>query len=237
MYRSLNYSFITSTCAALLCCFSLSALDSSQESSSIENQSLSQNLNGSFPWTQSAKNDQDYLYRINQNAYYHAVGSSSDGTILQLQDASKWSIHPDQVRFSTQWVKNDTIFIKPNASWRSSSWMPSFLAPSYKYVLYNLTLQQSVEANLIELPLKNGANTFKIESIQPDLRIVQLNDHTFWYVDPADKTFSSWQRNQRVFIGVNDHWHTAGFPHIIINADLRNEPYSQADFYGYPPGY
>lgn len=186
-------------------------------------------LTETLPWDQTLGYNQDdaYLYRIHKDAYYHLVACSDNGNVIQLHDASKWSVQYNQRYTVLKWVQNDDLFIKPS----SSCFSP------YRYVLYNRNLQQAVEINLIKPPLLMGAFTFRIVNIEPYARLVQLSDNTIWQIDPQDFNFPYWQIGQRVLIGVNNNWRSSPLPHIIINVDIYKEPYSQSDFYGYPVGY
>ncbi len=191
--------------------------------------SMFQDLVETLPWMQQVGYDADeaYLYRIHNDAYYHLVAFSDNGDIVQLQDASKWSVHPSQRNTVLYWVQSDDIFIKPRSSCFSF----------YKYVLYNRTTKQAVEVNLFNPPLPMGAYTFRIEHIDPYARLVHLSDNTVWQIDGSDSNFSYWQIGQRVLIGLNNHWRNAKLPHILINVDMYKEPYSAADFYGYGASY
>lgn len=171
--------------------------------------------------------DDAYLYRLHDDAYYHIVAFSDNGDVVQLHDGSKWAVHPSQCYTALYWTQSDAIFIKPRSSCFSS----------YNYVLQNYTTQEAVEVNLISQPLPMGAYTFHIVNIEPYSRLIQLNDNTVWQVDASDRNFPYWQIGQRLLIGVNNYWRTAPLPNIMINVDLYGEPYSQADFYGYPVGY
>lgn len=168
-----------------------------------------------------------YLYRVHNDAYYHLVAFSDNGDVIQLHDASKWSVHPSERLTVLHWVQTDNIFIKPCTSWFSS----------YKFVLFNHTLQQSVEVNLIDPPLPMGAQTFRIVNIEPYSKKIQLSDNTIWQMDPSDSNFYYWQIGQRIVIGLNNHWSVNPFVNIFINVDLYDQPYSQGNFYGYPVSY
>jgi hypothetical protein len=182
-----------------------------------------------LPWSQVLGYNQDdaYLYRIHNDAYYHLSALSDNGDVVQLHDASKWSVAYSQRHIVMHWVQSDDLFIKPRSSCFSS----------YHYVLHNRTTNQAVEVNLIHHPLPMGAYTFRIVNIEPYARLVQLSDNTVWRVDSNDYNFPYWQIGNRVLVGVNNNWRTASLPHILINVDMYQEPYSQADFYGYPVGY
>lgn len=171
--------------------------------------------------------DQPYLSRIHKDAYYHPVAISDTGDVVQLQDASTWSVHPSQQKQILYWASDDDIFIKPSSSCFSM----------YSYILFNRTTDRAVGVNLINPPLPMGEATFRIINIEPYARLVQLSDNTVWQISANDPYFSSWRIGQRILVGVNNNWRTAAFPHIFVNVDLNREPYSTGDFYGYPIGY
>ena len=171
--------------------------------------------------------DEAYLQRIHKDAYYHLLAFSDTGEIVQLHDTSKWFVHPSQRHIVLKWFQSDELFIKPCSSCFSS----------YQYVLYNRKSQEAVEVNLKSSPLPMVAHSFRIVNIEPYNRLVQLSDNTIWQIDSQDYHFAYWQIGQRVLVGVNNGWRAAPLPHILINVDLQKEPYSQADFYGYPVGY
>jgi hypothetical protein len=193
--------------------------------------SLAEDMAETLPWAEQLgyNSDDAYLYRIHKDAYYHLFILSDKGDVVQLHDGSTWAVHPSQQHMVLGWAMNDDLFIKPSSSCFSS----------YRYVLYNRNpmIQQAVEVNLISSPLPTGIYTFRIVNIEPYARLVQLSDNTVWQISSSDYHFPLWQIGQRVLVGVNNNWRTNPLPHIIINVDMYKEPYSQADFYGYPAGY
>ena len=168
-----------------------------------------------------------YLYRLHNDTYYHLFAYSGSGDVLELHDHSRWAVHPNQQYTVFTWVQSDNIFIKPQYSWFSS----------YKYILQNYTTQQSVEVNLISPPPPMGYGVFHIVNLDPYNYRVFLSDNTVWQVDSWDYNFSKWQIGQRLMVGVDNYWTTATYPNILINIDLYGDPYSRANFYGYPIGY
>lgn len=166
-------------------------------------------------------NDNYYLQRIHADSYYHIVAYSDNGDTLQLYDGSKWSIQSNGRKKVLYWRKSQEIFIKPNVSWFSF----------YKYVLYNRTTNEAVEANLLSHPLPQGEKVFAIVEIRPYERQFLLNNHTVWQLSP-NANMERWFVGQRVFIGVNNKWRTVEFPHILINADRSDNPYVEASFFG-----
>jgi hypothetical protein len=224
-------SFFAAICTVLMCSSTLSlfaedemAISELPTNSNSHFANFAQNL-----WGQQTgyTSDDAYLYRIHNSAYYHLVAFSDNGDVIQLHDASKWAVHPSHCTKVLYWVQSDDIFIKPKSSCFSS----------YKYVLHNRTTNEAVEVNLNKEPLPMGEYTFRIVNIEPYNRLIHLSDNTIWQIDAYDSNFPYWQIGQRVLVGVNNNWRDAVHPHILINADMYKEPYSQADFYGYPVGY
>lgn len=169
--------------------------------------------------------DHEWLSRVHQDAYYHLVAYSDNGDVVQLHDASKWTVHPGERKTVLGWVQSDDIFIKPYSS----------CFTSYRYVLYNRSIDtkpNAVKVNMIAPPLPMGEATFRIVNIEPHARLVQLSDNTIWQVDSQSTSFSDWRIGDRLLVGVNNHWRTVPFPQILINADLSKEPSCMAFFYG-----
>lgn len=222
----MKHLFFHSMFIALFCLGTASVSISAQENIFPEVNPIAQLLTQG-PAIGPHPQDDAYLYRIHNDAYYHLATISDNGDLVQLHDASKWSVHPNHRKTVMYWVGNDDIFIKPYASCFSS----------YRYVLYNRTLRQIAEVNLVNPPLPMGEATFRIVNIEPYARLVQLSDNTIWQIDSRDGSFPHWQVGQRLLVGVNNRWRTAALPHILINVDMYKEPFIQADFYGYPVGY
>lgn len=169
-----------------------------------------------------AANDPDviYLNRIHPDAYYRFTAYSASGDLAQLHDASTWFIHPQQRHIVLSWKLNDDIFIKRTASCFSY----------YKYVLYNRMTKEAVEANL-KSPTPQSPNppmgipVLRIINIDSYNRLIQLNDNSFWFVNPSSYDFSQWKVGQRILVGVNNQWRTNDYPQIFINVDRYGEPH------------
>ena len=168
-----------------------------------------------------------YLYRLHNDSYYHLVGLSDYGSVAQLNDSSKWSVHPSHGYIVSGWAQADNIFIKPYDSWFSS----------YKYVLFNHTLQQEVLVNLFSPPMPMVAQTFLIVNIEPNTRMVQLSDIQFGKSIHQIQIFIIRQLWHRLVVGVNNYWSVAPYANVLINVDMYREPYSQANFFGNAVGY
>ncbi len=169
------------------------------------------------------------LNRLHPDAYYHFATYSATGDMIQLHDASTWFIHPQQRHIVLSWKLHDDIFIKRTASCFSY----------YKYVLYNRMTKEAVEANL-KSPTPNSPNppmgipVFRIINIDMHNRLIQLNDNSFWFINPNSYDFSRWQIGQRLLVGVNNQWRSNDYPHLFINVDRYGEPHVEVMNQNYP---
>jgi hypothetical protein len=170
-----------------------------------------------------------YLHRIHPNADYHLTGISQSGDIVQLHDGSTWYVYYADHQKVRGWVQSDNIFIKRTASYC----FPVY----YKYIFHNRTLKQiahvklkdPITINAFNSPL--GVNIFYIVKIDIHNRLIQLNDHTIWFVDPKNNNFTQWKVGERILVGVNNKWRTETLPLILINADRDDQPYTLVSFY------
>ncbi len=229
MTQILTHSFLTTFCSAFFCIGSISvfAYDGADFP---QIDYVLQEINVNRGRVELAdvidpkyESDSYYLQRIYQGSCYHyLLGCSDDGEIIQLKDASKWEVKYRGRQKVLGWASDDEIFIKPCASCFSS----------YRYVLYNRTLNQAIEANLKSGPLPMGALTLKVRNIDPYHRLILLNDNTIWRLE-SDFDLAHWQLGQRVIVGLNNKWRTEPYPQILINVELCDKsPYSRAIFHG-----
>lgn len=161
-----------------------------------------------------------YLERVHPSAYYHLYAFTDTGHEIQLHDDSRWAVRPSHQNIVLRWVQNDALVLKPSAA----------CFPWSKFVLFNCTTQETIDVELL-YPVSMSNYTVYIVDIDPYNRLVRLNDNTIWSVDSQDKYFGYWQIGHRLLIGVNNGYRSAPLPHILINIDLANQPYSKADFY------
>jgi len=201
--------------------------ENENEEETLQGYALAASFSPQLKYHTQSQQDAYYLYRLHADAYHHLIAFSDNGDLVQLYDSSKWFVHPSQRYVVLQWVQSDELFIKPSASCFSP----------YRYVLYNRTIQQAVEVNLAAAPLFMGARTLTIINIDPYQRLIQLNDNTVWTLDMTGASFAYWNIGQRVLVGVNNNWHHAAYPQILINVDIYGEPYRLTEFYGYGVNY
>jgi len=175
--------------------------------------------NGYFSNREDFK-DSQYLSLVHPNADHYVVGISDRGDLIQLNDESEWAIGLFSRGIVKEWKSDHPLYIKPKSTWFSS----------YNYVIQNRKTNQSIDANLISVPLFAVPNTFEIVALDPTLRLVQLNDATVWQINEADYAFKKWKVGDRLLVGVNNYWRMGAFVHILINTTYYNNPYCEANF-------
>jgi hypothetical protein len=173
----------------------------------------------------SYDNDNQYLDRIQKLAYTFPIGVINNGQKVRLVDDSNWFVNSVQQSQVCNWAQSDTIFIKPKSSCFSR----------YAYVLHNRTTHEAVEVNFVNMPLYYGAYRQKIAKIDYYSRVIQLDDleNTVWEISFGDSNFNYWKQGDYIIVGVNNDWRIANYPHILINASIKNAPYCESNFYGY----
>lgn len=173
----------------------------------------------------SFHNDEQYLDRIHKLAYTFPIGIFNNGRAIRLVDESDWIVNSVQQYIVRNWVKSDTIFIKPKSSCFSI----------YPYVLYNRTTNEAVEVQFDNMPYYYGVYRQKIAKIDPYTRLVQLDDYenTVWTISFSDSSFNYWKQGDYIIVGVNNDWRIANYPHILINTSITGAHYCEGSFYGY----
>lgn len=165
--------------------------------------------------------DKPYLYRIHPYAYFSPFSVTGPADYVKLQDGTVWYVKPSHRYIVKSWAQDHQLFIKPNVSCFSS----------YRYVLYNKTTNQVVEVDYIKAEEPIYYDTVHLIgsiSIDDEYGILTLNDGTSFKVNPKDHFFADWWIGDRILIGVNNHWRNALYPHVLINASLKNTVYCEA---------
>lgn len=165
--------------------------------------------------------DDAYVCRLHINSFNHLYGFNDDGSQVEMLDGSKWNIVIGRYKV-VHWAQSNEIFIKPAYFWYTST----------KYVLYNRTLNQTVEADLCSCPYSDSLYTYKITYIDHFNKLIILSDNTVWQMG-LSANFKSWQIGDRILIGVNNYWRTTASPQILINVEIAGAPYCPAIHYGY----
>jgi hypothetical protein len=128
----------------------------------------------------------------------HCVASVSVfGDRLEIEDGSVWKISSYDARKAVNWRTQDAVLITQNHSWFSK----------YNYRIINQLTGSILEANLFLGPIKDGAYTRYIVSIDSVCSDIYLNDRTRWHVSNLDADrFYGWTTNDTVIIGYNSGW-------------------------------
>lgn len=163
--------------------------------------------------------DAQDLHRIHSHGYHSLNSLTGPGDYAKLEDGSIWLVHPYQRSIIKGWAQDHSIFIKPDISCLSV----------YRYVFHNYTANQVVKVNYAEAHPPVYANTVHvIAGIDSNANMIYLEDGSSWYMNPNDGTFKNWWIGDRMIVGVNNHWRTAFYPHILINASIKSTPYCEA---------
>lgn len=134
------------------------------------------------------------------------------GETIELEDGSVWNINSFDSHKALYWRLNDPLIITQNSRWFAS----------YAYKIVNQCTGTSIEANLFFGPVKNGAYTRYILSLDPLRGEIVLNDATRWEVSAYDtSTFRGWVENDAVIIGCNSGWDSS-CEGILINVSMNN---------------
>jgi len=177
--------------------------------------------NGFFSGTEDFK-DYRYLDFVHPDVNMYLTGCSDYGDLIQFHDGSEWSVGFFSRGIVKEWASNDLLYIKPKNSWFSY----------YNYVIQNRTTNESIDVNLVSVPLFPVVYTLEIVNLDPTLKVVQLSDGTLWQINKTDYAFKYWKLGDRLIVGVNNYWRMDSYVHILINTTYYNNPYCEANYIG-----
>ncbi len=144
---------------------------------------------------------------------------SAFGDSLDIEDGSRWKISPYDAAKVASWGSQDPLIITQNHDWFSR----------YNYRIINHATGGTLVANLHLGPFKNGPYTRYIQSINPLLGEIVLNDLTRWQVSFLDHgSLIEWYVNDAIIIGYNSGW-DADCQGLLINVN-KNEHIRAAQF-------
>lgn len=146
-------------------------------------------------------------------------------SLIQLDDGSIWKVHTEDLKKMVKWKKKHLIIVKPY----HHCLYPDFIV-AYKYVLQNISLNEVIGVYFHSFP-KNEQEDLCVEDIDYNLGVITLSDKSCWEVNVENHTyFFSWQKGDRLIIGVNNRWREEAYPQILINADrnLYHQPFLPA---------
>lgn len=166
------------------------------------------------------------INEIQPKAFNGLVCLSINGEVIGLQDGSKWRVKSEDRKKVMMWVQSDTIFIKP-----LYSCLPQIVRSS-NFIIHNRTINETVTAKLMIPSAIEDLSLYivcsaKIHSVD----CVILSDKSVWRISMSDHFFSPREGNL-VILGVNNHWRTADYPHILIIGKEESNEYFPASFVG-----
>ncbi len=151
------------------------------------------------------------------NAMHWATACSFDGSIVEIEDGSQFSVSYFDSWKTIGWLSSDVLVITPNSS----------LFSLYDYEIHNLTTWEVVECDLFAGPYLYSPYRLWIAGIDYLMDEVLLCDGTLWDISILDwNVLSSWYVGDSIIIGVNDSFIN---PYILINVETDN--YATASLY------
>lgn len=142
----------------------------------------------------------------------HCVSSVSVfGDQVEIEDGSVWKISSYDAPKVAGWRAQDPLLITQNHRWFSK----------YNYRIINQATGSTLEANLFLGPIKDGAYTRYVISIDTLRGDIYLNDQTRWHVSVLDAdNFADWMLYDAVIIGYNSGWDSDS-QGLLINVNMN----------------
>ena len=142
---------------------------------------------------------------------HNATKKAWDSSWIEIEDGSQWYIRSSDRYIIQTWYSTDVIYLT-QASWLSS----------YKYKLWNSTLNTEVEVDQLSCAILGGPYTLYVTSIDYSYGIITLNDGTIWVILTGDSSYlNRWLPGDTVTVGINTGWHTTESPYILINGKVN----------------
>jgi len=167
-----------------------------------------------------------FFERIHPHAYHKILNITAEGKWAELEDGSIWEVHPLQQEQLLTWHMDDHVIIKPRATCCSL----------FQYVIHHMAKSETVEVNIVRAPITIHPETFVIQSIDKENKLLSMRDQTIWHFAHVGWRSWSWKVGDTIVIGVNNYWRIAEMPHILINTSVPYTPYIEAEFIGYTSG-
>ncbi len=129
----------------------------------------------------------------------------NNGEFIDLKDGSVWRISPFFRYLTTQWLKNQTVEVKPG---------PNQLHP---WLVHNISVGQVADADLVSPPSPTGkkpdepANfyngTIPVQNITAQGDLLTLGDGSVWKIAPTDMyKAKNWAQSDRVRVEPSDNY-------------------------------
>lgn len=137
-----------------------------------------------------------------------AVGVN--GHTLDMEDGTRWEIHPSDTFRLNSWRLNDPIVISPNYSWCSSG----------DFYITNQNTNTAVRADLVVSPIAFGPYSHWIIGIDYTNGQVYLENGTTWSMSEGDFfVYRNWAVNDHIIMGYNDSFFSP-YDRILINFNM-----------------
>lgn len=145
--------------------------------------------------------------------FTHSLSSiSSFRDLIEIEDGSVWKVGYSDQKKLIHWRPNHLLIITQNSRWFSS----------YRYKIVNLSLSESVEADLSLGPLEHGIYTCFITAIDYKAKQILLSNNTRWQATSSDASiFRQWKMHDAVIIGQNTGKQDS-YSGLLINVNMNN---------------
>jgi hypothetical protein len=151
----------------------------------------------------------NYAYYIPDYTHWLS-GVGLNGYTLDMEDGTRWDIHPSDTFRLNSWRLNDPIVISPNYSWCSSG----------DFYITNQNTNTAVRADLVVSPIAFGPYSHWIVSIDYTNGHVYLENGTTWCMSEGDFfVYRNWAVNDHIIMGYNDSFFSP-YDRILINFNM-----------------
>lgn len=155
------------------------------------------------------------VYFSNSSHWLTAISIDQDKYSIQLEDGSQWNIQSHDSNKVLSWKTRDPLVITQNNRWFTK----------YNYLIINKNDGSKVEARLFLGPLEESTEARYIVSIDKDLSVISLDDHSHWEISYLDKSiFKNWLLDDYIIIGTNSNtsfW-DSDKDAMLINVNMNN---------------
>ncbi len=146
----------------------------------------------------------------------------AEGTTLELADGTILSVAYQDQGVATRWrgYAPYVVLAQNNGFFRNVN-----------FKVHNLSTGESVEAKISQGPTVLKA--YLVVGFDEYNQRVQLANQQgqtmFWKISSSDiRAWNDWKLNDGILIGVNDCWFTGGYDYILININLKKNPFVRA---------
>lgn len=152
-------------------------------------------------------------YNYDKIYSHEFTGVDDHGEFISFEDFSRWQIAPEDRYKVLNWRGSDPLMLTLNDSWSFQKRFP--------YVIVNQKTGSQVEAKLFVGPPPFGDHALWIVQIDPDDRVIYLQDGSSWVVAPGDSSYLEEAAiNDIVIIGNYFPWSRWLYPYTALLVDV-----------------